>query len=223
MVYLNALHSQRFAPDELAAAVRATLGKPLRRTAPLSQLAVVGALACLPAAQRSLPSALLWQSSSGPRGETLALLEEICNGAGEPMPYDFLATQPAIAAAQLKPFLPGLDSATHLPLESPGQAQWSLLLALATGWLAQGRYAQVLCAQLDHDAAGSTAHWLLLGRERLENAACRLQLPDSAAATLPDTPDFPEHLAGWLQSGETPAVQLLSSAASGLAVEFARL
>jgi hypothetical protein len=34
------------------------------------------------------------------------------------MPYDFLASQPAIAAAQIQPFLPGLQSATHFPLDT---------------------------------------------------------------------------------------------------------
>ncbi len=113
MIYLERAFSQHFTPDELPAAVRAALGKPLRRAAALTQLAVVGAFAALPEAARSQPCALLWQSTSGPRPETLTLLNEMCHGAGEPMPYDFLATQPAIAAAQLQPLLPGLRSASH--------------------------------------------------------------------------------------------------------------
>jgi hypothetical protein len=36
------------------------------------------------------------------------------------MPYDFLATQPALAAAQIQAFLPGLQSASHLPLNNAG-------------------------------------------------------------------------------------------------------
>ncbi|MBK6357247.1 MAG: hypothetical protein IPF44_11245 [Betaproteobacteria bacterium] len=123
MISLTTTLSQSFAPANLPAAVRAALGKPLRRAAPLTQLALVGALACLPAERRTLPTTLLWQSTSGPRLETLTLLEEVCGGSAEPMPYDFLATQPAIAAAQIQSFLPGLQTAMHLPLDSEGSAK----------------------------------------------------------------------------------------------------
>ena len=88
MIYLDRAFSQGFTPDELPAAVRSTLGKPLRRAAALTQLAVVGALAALPESARTEPCALLWQSTSGPRPETLTLLDEMCHGTGEPMPYD---------------------------------------------------------------------------------------------------------------------------------------
>ena len=98
MIHLDTAFSQQFVPTELPAAVRAALGKPLRRAAALTQLALLGAFAALPAERRALPTALLWQSTSGPRLETLTLLAEICEAGGEPMPYDFLATQPALAA-----------------------------------------------------------------------------------------------------------------------------
>jgi hypothetical protein len=141
--------------------VRAALGKPLRRAAPLTQLALLGALACLPAEHRQQPSALLWQSTSGPRQETLTLLEEVCLGAGEPMPYDFLATQPAIAAAQIQPFLPGLQLCHALPARQRGNSQ---LVAAAQSrqlnWLDEARYAQVLCAHLDSSPDGASGHWL---------------------------------------------------------------
>ena len=100
MAYLNAPISQHFAAKELPIAVRSALGKPLRRAAALTQLALVGSLASLAENRRHQPTALLWQSTSGPRAETLALLQEVCIGSGEPMPFDFLAIQPAIAAAQ---------------------------------------------------------------------------------------------------------------------------
>lgn len=52
------------------------------------------------------------------------------------MPHDFLAT-----AAQLKPFLPGLQAASCQPLATKTTARWSLLLSLAHHWLSAGRYA----------------------------------------------------------------------------------
>jgi hypothetical protein len=224
MITLTATLSQNFAPAALPAAVRAVLGKPLRRAAPLTQLALVGALTCLPAERRHLPTILLWQSTSGPRLETLTLLDEICNGNAEPMPYDFLATQPAIAAAQIQSFLPGLQSAMHLPLDSEGTAHWSLLLSLALIWLNEGRSTQVLCAQLDHTADVASGHWLALSQGPLENSSASLQLmvspPDSALA---DTPDFPVHLAQWLAGNDLPTLSLQSPVALRQAVEFARL
>jgi hypothetical protein len=224
MICLTTTLSQSFAPADLPAAVRAALGKPLRRAAPLTQLALVGALACLPAEHRHLPTAILWQSTSGPRLETLTLLEEVCSGSAEPMPYDFLATQPAIAPAQIQSFLPGLQSALHLPLDSEGGAQWSLLLALATIWLEAGRYEQVLCAQLDHRPEAATGHWLALSRRPLENSPASLHLSnDASASQLPDTPDFPARLAEWLAGGDGSTLSLHSPAAMKLAVEFARL
>lgn len=223
MIHLHALLSQHHVPATLPAAVRAALGKPLRRAAGLTQLAIVGALACIPAERRHLPTALLWQSTSGPRQETVHLLEETCSG-GEPMPYDFLATQPAIAAAQIQPFLPGLLSAMHLPLDTAGKANWSLLLTLAGNWLDEGRYAQVLCAHLDHGIESADGYWLAVGKECLENTPGSLQLTaTSAPDALSDTPDFPIHLADWLEQAASPTLHLRSPAHPRLAVEFARL
>lgn len=224
MTYLDSVITQEFTAGELPTAVRAALGKPLRRAAPFTQLAVVGALACLPAERRTLPTALLWQTRSGPRAETLNLLEEVCNGPAEPMPYDFLATQPAIAAAQLKPFLPGLYSATCLPLADDVAANWSLLLCLADHWLNSGRYAQVLCAQLGHAGDLASGQWLALSAAPLENSLARLHLTkEPPAEALADSSDFPARLDGWLAVNNTGHLYLQSAAGQRLAVEFARI
>ena len=221
MSHLHACLSQIFTPAELADAVRATLGKPLRRAAALTQLALVGALGCLPPERRKLPTLLLWQSTSGPRQETLALLDEMDEG-GEPMPYDFLATQPAIASAQIQPYLPGLIAASHCPLNVDGQAHWTTLLMLADQWLAAGRCQQVLCAQIDAWGNEVNGHWLLLSKEALENPPARLHLVENTAAGHPDQPELPSQLADWL-AGETPALRLQAPAGFRQTVEFVRL
>lgn len=223
MAFLNAAVTQEFAPDALPAAVRAAIGKPLRRAAALTQLALIGACACLSEEQRRQPTILLWQSTSGPRQETLNLLNEVCLGGGEPMPYDFLATQPALAAAQIQPYLPGLRSAMHLPLDSETDANWGTLLTLACQWLEQGRCAQVLCAQLDHWSDSATGRWLALGAQPLANTLARLQPGNRLApAGQPDTPDFPGRLSEWLNAGESPGFFLHAATSPRLAVEFAR-
>ena len=220
MVYLDTPLSQHYTVESLAVAVRAAIGKPLRRAAPLTQLALVGALACLPENRRHLPSALLWQSTSGPRAETQTLLREVCCGSGEPMPYDFLATQPAIAAAQIQPFLPGLQSASYLPLAMEATAQWSQLLNLGLNWLEEGRYAQILCAHLDRSQDNANCHWLALSKQPLENSAFKLQLTNiNAIPCLPDTPEFPRQLRATKQH----SLILQSPATFRQALEFTRI
>ena len=223
MIYLNSALSQHFASEELPAAVRSVLGKPLRRAAALSQLAVLGSDACLPAAWRNQPTALLWQSTSGPRLETERLLTEMRDGPGEPMPYDFLATQPAIAAAQLQPWLPGLSMASHLPLDSAGPAQWALLLILAINWLHERRFEQVLCAQLDQRDGAAHGHWLALSRRPGAQPLASVELAEVGELSLTDTPDLPEQLNSRLGEMLPASIALESPAGSRLTVKFARL
>jgi hypothetical protein len=140
------------------------------------------------------------------------------------MPFGFLAIQPAIAAAQIQPFLPGLQTASYFPLDTVGKAQWSLLLNMALNWLADGRYAQVLCAHLDLTPSGAESHWLSLSKEPLENSLIKLQLSSIANQnTLPDTPDFPQQLKHWLQQPKTNVLNLQSPAGYRQALEFTRL
>lgn len=224
MICLDAVHSQHFTPSELTAAIRATLGKPLRRAPVLAQLAVLGALACLPAERRERPTALLWQSTSGPRLETLELLDEVCQGSGEPMPFTFLATVPASAAVHLHPFLPGLRSASTLPLDTEQQANWCLLLNLAGNWLQEGRYEQVLCAHLDHWADLLTGQWMALSAGPSVGSLANLHsVKTDAADHALDTPDFPATVANWLAAPAGRPLRLDSPAAPGLTVEFARI
>ena len=216
---------QRLPVVELAAAVRRATGQPLRRAAPLSQLAVAGAVSCLPDNAAGQPLALLWQSTYGPRAETLTLLEEICHGTGEPLPYDFLASQPAIAAAQLKPWLPALDTVHHLPLADEARTQWALMLTLARHWLAAGRFADVLCAHLDIAGDMATGDWLLLTFRPVANPLAVLTVPTAGAADLiVDSGDFPARLDALLaRPGDgRHRLRLHSPALPKLAVEFAR-
>jgi hypothetical protein len=224
MIYLSAALSQQYPTANLPNAVRSVLGKPLRRAAPLTQLALLGALACLPTERRHLPTALIWQSTSGPRQEAQALLDEVCTGQAEPMPYDFLATQSSIAAAQIQPFLPGLQSATHCPLDQENTAHWTLLLTLAHNWLNEGRYEQVLCAHLDNWGEHSSGHWLALTSNPLENLPVQLQIVQSQSPdALADVPDFPVHLRSWLDQASTTECHLQHPASPSLAVKFARI
>ena len=100
MIFLNAAFTQHFAPEALPNEVRTALGKPLRRAAALTQLALLGAFAALPAERRRLPTVLLWQSTTGPRQETLTLLDE-----AEQVPVRGVACQRGAARLELPPTL----------------------------------------------------------------------------------------------------------------------
>lgn len=217
-----ATFSQHLSPADLPTCVRNTLGQSLRRSAAYTQLLACGAFSLLPPAARVRSVALLWQSSCGPRMETNALLDEICDGNGEPMPYDFLATQPAIAAAQLQALLPGLALAQYCPLDSTVNADWQLLLLQASGWLSRARYEHVLCAHIDLSPDACTAYWLRLDANPLENCGWRLNLTDisvrASAQAIADTPDLPAQLV----SANAPKLALHSRHSLHRTVEFVR-
>ncbi len=164
------------------------------------------------------------ESTTGPRQETLALLDEVCNGPSEPMPYDFLATQPALAAAQIQPFLPGLQAASHVPLDNGSSANWHLLLALAGEWLRTGCYAQALCAQLDHQPEMASGHWLSLSTDATPGALATVARQSAPlGAPQADVPDLPARLNDWLGQAGPATCHLESPAAPGLTVGLARL
>lgn len=222
MIYLNACHRASFSPAALPDAVRQLLGKPLRRAAPLTQLAVISTLACLDEAQRQQPTLLLWQSGTGARQETLALLAELREDDAEPMPYDFLATQPAIAAAQLAAHLPGLQAVHHLPLANVDEG-WALPLLLATQWLADGRYRQIVCARLDSSPKHANAASLLLSCDRRERSLATLAIRERPSSHDLGGHEFSTHLPDWVAAADADAFAIASPFNDRLALEFAKL
>ena len=232
MMTLHAALSQTFPVGDLPAAVRTALGYPLRRVSPLAQLAVLGVRAALPAAWADRPGVLLWQSRSGPRDETLALLADLAAGEA-PMPYDFLMTQPALAAAALPQLLPGLQAVHHVPLADEAASQWGLLLPLALHWLAEGRYAYALCAQLDVWGDQASGHWLCLApalasdqadmlgiRLHLNTASTCPTLTEGLGGGLDDAANLPEQILHWRNSSLAPAMTLKCPVAYRQTVEF---
>lgn len=233
MIRLAGVLSQSLPPAALPDAVRASLGGPLRRAASLTQLAALGAATLLPPARRSARLHVYWQSASGPQAETRALLAALHTG-NELMPYDFLATQPAITAAQLKPLLPGLALVSHLPqVVSPGSdtpvndagVDWPLMVTLALDALQSGEADDCLCAHLDNSAdippgassgdqsALLVGHWLWLSRTATP-ALARLQ-PGGDRSPLPATADLPARLGHQLAADATATLPVWG----GLTVE----
>lgn len=206
MICLTSAFTQHYPAADLPGAVRQMIGKPLRRASALTQLALVGTLAAVPPARHNLPTALLWQTTRGPLAETQRLLIELA-GSGDPMPYDFLAMQPAITAAQIHPFFPGLSMACPMPMESETTTQWHMLLMLAMAWLNEERYEQVLCAHLDLRHEQATSAWLSLTHRRhlLEKPLARLNMTDQQSGAA-DTPDLPDRIAQAMTDGLSPFI-----------------
>ena len=151
----------QLAQQDIAHAVAQRAAQPLRRAGLHARMAL---LACLHVLECEQPqgcdgasdgpvacsTALLWHSLQGPQAETEALLAAQREGDGLLLPFDFLASQPGLLCAHLRPFIPGLEQAVFLPgTAHPHEQPWMQLLQLADVWLAEGRFQRVLCASLD--------------------------------------------------------------------------
>lgn len=147
--------------------VREALGAPLRRAGAQVELAVAGAHACLAA----LPDGtardsvgVLWTSRAGVRAATATVLEELCLRAEPPLPFDFLATQAALAAIPLQQALPTLDTALYLPWTGDEALRWPRMLQLAALQLRAGRHTLMLCGTVEPGEALHCCHWAALAR-----------------------------------------------------------
>ena len=220
MITLLGTQHRKITPEALAGKLRQRCGKSWRRNAPLHQLALLTVLDCLPEERRALPTGLLWQSASGPRQETQVLIDEM-RRSGEPLPYDFLATQPALAAPQVREFVPGLCAVKHFPLACDSHSQWSILLLLARQWLSSGRVAQVVCAQLDSWPTQYVSHGLLLVPATADGIA-DVNIADAIQAeVLDDSADLPLQLATWL--AKSFAERAILSSDFGRRIAFRRV
>jgi hypothetical protein len=221
MTWLVATASRRYTPAELTAATRSAVGSGLRRAGDLTRLALLAALATVPEARRSRPTALFWQTTSGPRREAAHLLATLRAGDGEPLPYDFLATQPALAAVQIQPWLPGLAAASASPLAQTGAGGWALLLADALVWTAAHTGRQALCAHFDTWEDRAEGHALLIAPDGGDAPLARIAaVPASALPPLADVAELPARLPAQVAAG--PGCALAAPAGLSLALEFVR-
>ncbi len=163
MIAILAAHTDCFERAALSTHVRALHGGTLRRAGALAELCLAGAHACLADAPAQ-SSALLWGSRAGIREASARVIDELCVRQEPPLPFDFLATQPILAAVPLRQQLPGLRCALYQPWGGDDLANWSRMLHLARLWLRAGRYQRVLCGQLEPGATEQRGSWLLLGR-----------------------------------------------------------
>lgn len=163
MIAVLAAHIDCFDGTALSAHARTLHRGTLRRPGALAELCLAGAHACLGDAPEQA-SALLWGSGAGIREASARVIDDLCILKEPPLPFDFLATQPTLAAVPLRQRLPGLRCVLYQPWGQDALASWSRMLHLARLWLKAGRYQRVLCGQLEPGANEQRGSWLLLGR-----------------------------------------------------------
>lgn len=103
--------------DEVRSYMRAQLGPGLRRAGISTEFTLATAVACwrrLEPAPASPHLALIWTSLTFSGTENMECLTELRGARSLPMPFQFIASQPHMAAVYAGPFLPGLVYATTL-------------------------------------------------------------------------------------------------------------
>jgi hypothetical protein len=150
----------RIAPRELRERAHQRFGGELRRAGSFAQLCLLGAQACLDAANTRGSLGLLWTSAHGALLATRAALRDGLQKSEPAMPFTFVATQPHLAAALLAQRSREIARNAFLYLDADG---WPWLARLAQAWLADCE--QVLVGRVEESTAESIAHqsdWCLV-------------------------------------------------------------
>lgn len=153
--------------EEVRGFVRTQCGTSLRRAGLSAEFTVATALACW----RQTPEpqapvlALMWTSLTLAGTENAECLNELLLARELPMPFQFIASQPHMAALHASPLLPGLVHATTLTHRAD-QVEALLLPALSYG----RPWTHVLLGEVrtphpwTEDGDRFRAHWRLLVR-----------------------------------------------------------
>ncbi len=199
----------------LPAEFQQATGRALRRTGGLAALALLACLRCKQRetwarenARSELPTVLLWHTRSVIAEEASRLLSMMLQAREAIMPFDFLASQPALVGVTLHPHFPELSQAICLPwVDETGGDIWPRSLQLAAHWLHDQACQRVICVQLGRAPDRLQAHALSLSMgERGPQAIATLQIGTTGATRGPaPARDFVPRLSNWLQaSGQAP-------------------
>ncbi len=183
---------------ELADAVRARFGSELRRLGVFTQLAQVGAQACLEACATGGRLGVLLATEHGSLTATRAALDGGLR-RGEPvMPSTFIATQTSLAGALLARRSQDVARAACVFLEAQ---DWPWLLRIARSWLAECERVAVGCV---HEAAQGEAHrshWCIFVRQA---AAPAIHCEPAGAGAAATTSDWIARVAAWRDAPDGP-------------------
>ena len=201
---IGAMREQCFDTATLSALARKQSTVPLRRAGALIELTIVGVAACL-AGQPAARTAVLWGSRFGIRTAGERVVTDIVIAREMPFPFDFLATQPIVAAIALQKSFPCIENVLYQPWGGRNQGSgirdqesgirnqksnaallrrheclipdscllipepcllipdhWQRMRTLAAAWLRAGRYARVLCGQVEPGKHAHRGRWQVL-------------------------------------------------------------
>ena len=209
---LLAVDTLRVERAALAAEFQQATGRPLRRAGSLAAMALLACRRCTQSERwpqdqprGALPTLLLWHTPSVIAEEAARLLTMMLDGQEAIMPFDFLASQPALVGVTLHPHFPELSNAICMPwVDEEGTEIWQRSVLLAAHWLAENACQRVVCVHLERDRSGLQAHAVSLSmHEGGPQALAILQLGQAGAAGKSVAArDFVPRLTRWLQ---TPA------------------
>jgi hypothetical protein len=194
-MYLLAPTVVRVAQEELPARVRARFGSELRRSGGFAQLCLLGAQACLEAAGGDGPLGVLWSSRLGALHAVRAALDESLQRGEPAMPFTFIGMQPHLAGVLLAQRAHPVTRSAHLHL---ADEDWSLLLSVAQGWLAECE--RVLIGWVEESDSGGVAHksdWCLLQKKPLAGAIRLEPAPDEEGVAAATAADWIARVAAW--------------------------
>lgn len=183
----DSLHLER---DDLGSAYRQLTGQPLRRTGMLAALALLAARNCMkheqwpagsPAAR---PTVLLWHAHTVMEQESRPLLQTMLQQREPLMPFQFLASQPALMGIAIKPHLPELSHAIGMPWpNAKGQGAWPRSLLLGAQWLTTAHCQRLICVQIDRTTETLQTHALSLGAVSADTPAIATLEPMATRTT----------------------------------------
>jgi hypothetical protein len=216
MIEVAALSALRMDAGMLQEKMRSLLDQPMRREGTLAKLFVTGMVSCISglsdghrqsqSQSDSRRLAIIWASASGPRTEINKVINELCDRDSMPMPFDFIASQCSVAAVYAARYVQGIEHSPYMPAD--GRA-WQQMLCLASAWLEQSRFDQVLCGWVDEGMEGDVGQalasdWILLAQSA-KTTQPLAYVSASHAITLQSQriadADFIPSLEAWLADG----------------------
>ena len=151
----------RLKSADLSALARQRSTVPLRRAGPMTELIVVGVADYL-AGLSERPTMVLWGSENGARAAGDRVVSSIVLDREAPFPFDFLATQPIVAAIALQKNFPFIDNALNQPGANNPELRWHQMQTLATAWLRADRFARVLFGWIKPGVHEHFGRWQML-------------------------------------------------------------
>jgi 2-amino-4-hydroxy-6-hydroxymethyldihydropteridine diphosphokinase len=163
---------------------------------------MLGAQACLDTTAGDGPLGVLWSSRLGALRASRAALDESLQRGEPAMPFTFIGMQPHLAGALLAQRGHPVTRSAHLHL---ADEDWSLLLSVAQGWLAECE--RVLVGWVEESDSAGIAHrsdWCLLLKKPVAGAIRLEPAPHEDTAVAATAEDWIARIAAWRTSPRAP-------------------